>query len=199
MKYICVIILLSFQLIPPEYQSRWNQFQHIIPNDNIVWWQVGICSLNKPSRQRIIYCSDSKQKIDLPNLTDKNTYCPYYFCSYPAAEYLVYKTKTGDLKLINDEKDLIEFIGTIDNLGEALFLASIYGYSCQTGRKFGSYRFKNDSYYLNLHKITSAPDVLDINENLIKAKLIIKTNAEIFEINRSNINKLSFNDMHRPL
>jgi hypothetical protein len=108
-------------------------------------------------------------------------------------------TKAGKTKFIKKVEDLPYFIGTVDNLEEALFLANIYGYGSKTGKKYGSYKFENGSYTLNLFKIVDPPDVIMVDQKPLKAKIKVSTNGEVFEIIGSESKRLSKHDMYRPL
>ena len=108
-------------------------------------------------------------------------------------------TTSGSTRFIKKVEELPAFVGAVDNPEEALFLANIYGYGSLTGKKYGSYRFENGSYTLNLYKIVDPPDVIMAGKKPRKAKIRVSINGDVFEIIGSETRRLSVMDMYRPL
>jgi len=200
MNTICILTILCFKLIPVEYHSYYKLYQHFILADSIIWWEAGWCDLNpEPPKPYVIFCSDTSKLIQLPKLTDRNTFSSNYYHSFLNREFVFYVTNSGRTKFIKKVEDLPAFIGAVDNLEEALFLANIYGYGSLTGKKYGSYKFENGSYILNLYKIVDPPDVIMAGQKPLKAKIKVSTNGDVFEIIGSETRRLSVIDMYRSL
>jgi hypothetical protein len=200
MNTICILAILCIKLIPVDYHSYYKLYQHFILSDSIIWWEAGWCDLNpKHPKPYVIFCSDTSKSIQLPILTDRNTFSSNYYHSFLNREFVFYVTNSGRTKFIKKVEDLPAFIGAVDNLEEALFLANIYGYGSLNGKKYGSYKFENGSYTLNLYKIVDPPDVIMAGQKPLKAKIRVSTNGDVFEIIGSETRRLSVIDMYRSL
>jgi hypothetical protein len=189
MNELIIFAFLSFQLIPPQYQSRDKLYGHFDLPDSITWWNFGHCNLIT-NHHESVFCSDSSIRVDLPPLKFYNTFHSVYF-NYPGEmDYLFYKTESGQLRFINKLEELQSLIGSVDNLAEALFLASIYGYSVIPGMDYGSYCFQDGFYIMNLYKISDEAGSLpvinidskgnQIDQKPIKARIRVDINGNIF-------------------
>lgn len=193
----CILTILCFKSIPVDYHSYHNLYQHFVLHDSIIWWEAGWCDLNsKDSNARIKFCSDTSKFFKLPELTDQNTFSSKYYNSFLSREFIFYLAEPGNPKFIKKVEDIPEFIGTVDNLAEALFLANIYGFKSNSRKKFGSYRFENGSYTLNLYKMVDPPDVIIVDQKPIKAKIKVSTNGEVYQIIGTESKKLTESDIH---
>jgi hypothetical protein len=146
-------------LIPNEYRDRAFLFKQVHPASSIQWWEAGRGDQDS-NQYEIYFCSDSINKINKNKFTVYNTYISNYYHSFLSFDYLIYKTNSDDVVYVDKVEGIPFFIGNIDNLAEALLLASIYGYSFIPGMEYGSYIFQNGSYILNLYKIVLPPDVM---------------------------------------
>lgn len=200
MNTICIFAFLCFKLIPTEYQSYTSLYQYFVLSDSIVKWEAGWCDLNlEHPKPYIKFCSDKSNPIELPELTDRNTYSSNYYDSFLGSEFIFYETKSGKIKFVKKVEDLPSFIGTVDNLEEALFLANIYGYRAERGMKCGSYRVRNGSYRFNLYKIVDPPDVIMQDQKHLRTEIKVSSNGDVFEVVGSKSRKLSVKDMYRHL
>ncbi|OPX92824.1 MAG: hypothetical protein A4E53_00338 [Pelotomaculum sp. PtaB.Bin104] len=190
--------MFQLHLIPPEYQEFWNLFKYLNPSDSVVWWEAGICNISN-KKYKPVFCSDTSVKITLTEFSKENTYYSNYYSIFPYQYYLVFKTQSGDIRYINKVEQLISFIGVVDNLPEALFLAHMYGYANKHGRKFGSFCYNNGVVTFNLYKILHPPDVLEDNKKLVKSKIKVDAKGNVYEFT-SKINpkwrKLTVKDMY---
>ena len=196
---ISLLILLQLHLFPTEYLEFENLYKYIKPYDSVVWWEAGVCDLST-QKHKPYFCSDISVMIILSEFSKENTYSSNYYTVFPGRHYLVYKTLSGDIKYISSVEQLIMFIGVIDNLPEALFLAHMYGFSAKPNRKFGSFRVYNGVYIFNLYKILRPPDDLLANEKLIKAKIKVDVNGNVYEFigkHYTKWRKLSEKDLNR--
>lgn len=190
--------MLQLHLIPSKYLEFGNLFKYLNPSDTIVWWEAGLCDLST-KRYKTFFCSDTTVKIKYNEFSKENTYFSSFYTVFPGQYYLVYKTISGDLRYINKVEQLISFLGVIDNLPEALFIAHMYGFSAKSSRKFGSYSFHNEVFIFNLYKITRPPDDLLYNEKLLKAKIKVDLNGNVFEFTgKKNLKwrKLTVKDLY---
>jgi hypothetical protein len=180
MKIFYILILLKFQLIPLDYNKSGNLYRYLNPPDSIIWWETGVYD-RSANKHFVYYCSDTTYKINLPILSYDNTYSSNYYTSFPLRFYLVYKTVHGKIISINKVEQLVAFVGKIDNLGEALFLAFMYGFNSIPGKKYGSYRYEGEIYVFNLYKLYGPPDDLSVNSKIRKAKIKVDLNGNVYE------------------
>jgi len=199
-------MLMQFQQIPSEYLTRDNLYKYINPPDSIIWWEAGLIDMYSGVHEEI-FCSDPKEKVEIQRLTSYNTYSSNYMDSFSYQSYLVYKTKSLKIYYVTKVEELKDFIGIIDNLAEALFLASIYGFQpsqINTGR---SYCYKNGTYTFNMSKMRNPPDVIEIfldengkeiEQKSQKVKVKVYMNGDVFEMigNKNESRKLEVRDMY---
>lgn len=85
----------------------------------------------------------------------------------------------------SSEQQLRDFIGTVDNLPEALLLAQTYGFSVDTGNKAGSsYKVDDRHFNLYLSKSRGCPEIREsyfIKINRKNGKLESKNNGVYFK------------------
>jgi hypothetical protein len=198
---------MQFNHIPPEFLSRDSLYKYFNPSDSVIWWKTGSVDMDT-GIQEVLYCSNNKDTILLPPFNSFNTYNSVYFNAFLYNSYLVYKTKSNSIRYIGKAEEIPIFLGTIDNLGEALFLVSLYGYV--PFKDISTYSFNCDVYELKLYKIISPPDLSHIEidnkgrpvdriPNLSRIKVF--TNGDVYEFieDRKVYRKLELNEMHRPL
>ncbi len=198
MKIIGLFLVLQFQLIPAEFLEFWDLYKYLNPSDSVAWWEAGICNISN-KKYKPYFCSDTTVKITLPEFSKENTYYSNFYSIFPYQYYLVFKTQSGEIRYINKVEQLISFIGVIDNLPEALFLAHMYGYGNKHGRKFGSFCYSNGAYTFNLYKILHPPDELEDNKKILKVKIKVDSNGNVYEFTgKKNLKwrKLTVKDMY---
>jgi hypothetical protein len=96
---------------------------------------------------------------------------PSYRCNY--AIYI----ENEKVNYIKTEDEFRTFLGTIDNLEEALLLARTYGYSLDNDIKASEYREINDGYELHLMKFNEFQATKEAIEIKIKKDGSIKTKS----------------------
>ena len=175
-----------------------NLYKNIIPADSIIWWETGVCTMNT-EKHLMLFRSDSVPLVNLNEFTEYNTFSSNYFTSFPSLFYLVYKTANGNVRYITKVEQIVTFIDTVNNLSEALFLVYFFGYYAQTGKRFGSYCYNNGEYTFSLCKILNPPDDLTVDEKLVKAKVKVDANGDVYEFTgKKNLKwrKLSVKDLY---
>ena len=207
MKSVILLLIMQIHYIPSHYVNRDSLDKHIIPSDTITWWKSGLVDLDNGKTWNI-FCSDPSKEINLQHFTSRNTYFSVYYNS-SLWSYLVYKTKSSKITYVTRVEQIPEFIGNIDNLAEALFLASIYGYTIGSNEKTKNYIYKDGAYTFNLIKIMDPLDVVQIyydetGKEIIKEKIVkikVYTSGDVFEYDDLNkeYKKLKKEDMHRVL
>jgi hypothetical protein len=209
MRMLFVLLALHAHLIPSEYKIQINLLKYLQPNQNIIWWESGIVDIQS-GVQKVIFCSDPQKLLNIQPLTYKNTYFSNYFNMAPVQSFLVYQTSSLEIKYIFKVEEFKDFIGSVDNLAEAIFSASLYGYEPGHLNSSSRYQIKGDEYILYLEKIVLPPDVKKImlnrkgkviNQNNNIAKIKVRKNGDVFEFNKnaSDYKKLETKDMYRPL
>ncbi len=96
---------------------------------------------------------------------------PSYRCNY--AIYI----ENEKVNYIKTEDEFRTFLGTIDNLEEALLLARTYGYRLDNDIKASEYREIDDGYELHLMKFNEFPATKEAIEIKIKKDGSIKTKS----------------------
>ena len=157
--------------------------QDLNPVDNIIWWEAGIYNYYS-NECFVIYSSDSTETVDRSIIDYKNSYSLHFFYHGPFNEYLIFKTASGDINCISKVEDLPDFIGEIDNLAEALFITSLYGYYFIPGEEFGSYTYENGIYTLYIQKIISASGNITITSDYERSE-ITKPQKAIIKVKKS--------------
>ncbi|PIF45199.1 hypothetical protein CLU96_2200 [Chryseobacterium sp. 52] len=90
----------------------------------------------------------------------------------------------------SSEQQLRDFIGTVDNLPEAILLAQTYGFSIDTSNKLsGSYKMEDKHIYLYVSKSKDCPEIKEsyfIKINRKTGKLESKNNGIYFKSENCN-------------
>jgi hypothetical protein len=85
----------------------------------------------------------------------------------------------------SSEQQLRDFIGTVDNLPEAILLAQTYGFSVDTSNKLsGSYKIEDKYIYLYVSKAKGCPEIKEsyfIKINKKSGKIDSKNNGMYFK------------------
>lgn len=184
MKIILMLMLLQFQPIPDECRFTESLFKYIHPSDSIVWWQAENIDFEK-NKTEILFCSDTTLRPEKQILLMKNTFPCFYhdFLIGPTHEFcLIYRT-VSEKKYITKKEELKDFIGTVDNLQEAVLLAYLYDLVPGNTKSTSSFYKKDDTYFLNLKKVKNPPDVYSI---VIVNGKVIEQEPEVFKIKVCN-------------
>lgn len=199
----------NITLIPSSYHNLKNICKEIIPKNEVNYWEIGNCQLNM-IKYNVIFCSDTLVNLEKIKCSTNNSFASNYYNSFLSRFYIIYKTNEDEFKYIQNVEEIPNFIGKIDNLAEALFLTSFYGYAFFDGKKYGSYSIRDNKYYLNLYKINTAPDNppdrivnkkgKESNLKLEPARIVVDKDGNVYQILRNNTQKkLNNEDMYRKL
>ena len=175
--FIC-FLLLSFKLIPANYQNADSLISKLKPNDTIQDWEYLECNVDGEGMMdfRLIYSNnkpfDFKPKFlynfDLPNVYSR------------ASRVILYKTSEGKTISVDTIDKLKFFLGQIDNLEEAIFLARLYGYGFYSNsKKYGSYTENEEGFLLNGFKESNVPDVIDVEAPIIYYRIFVERNGNV--------------------
>jgi hypothetical protein len=191
MNSILFFALLCSIRIPVEFESRIALFRYIVPSDSIICWKAGLFDIQY-KRSMDYYSTSNFNPLDSIQLNDENTYNSFYVSTYPLKEYLIYKKTNGTIFKVKDISELRNFIGQVQNLPEALLLASTYGYFPAENKNLGSYNLTKKGYFLKLIESKGYTDALEttyLNKNgkEIKSKpdfkrILITKNGDVFKI-----------------
>jgi hypothetical protein len=192
--------------IPSQFVNRDSLYKYIIPPDTISWWKSGIVNL-EDGKTWDIFCSDPSKEMVLQHFTSNNTYSSVFYNSFLISSYLVYKTKCSKITYVYKIEQIPDFIGDIDNLAEALFMASLYGYKIGFNENTKNYSYKDGVYTFNLVKITDPPDVFltyidEKGKEIIKEEIVtikVYTSGDVFKYDnlKKEFKKLKKEDMYR--
>lgn len=192
MQYI-ISILLSLFLISscskksePNFQKiKYNLSSNykdslgtkIIPNKDYKYWAYITYYQNSSNVKYIILKQSGdtlqKQKIKLDS-TMRGFFegChPNYCCNF------IIIIENNKIKYLKTIKEFKVFLGTIDNLEEAILLARLHNYILDTDIKGSAFRINNDVYELHLMKFHEYPPQKESIEIKIDKKGNIKTKS----------------------
>jgi len=149
-----IIVSSDYMKIPDTLGFRNNLYKFLIPNKKIKYWSV----FRKEDSSEILLYENKKnnnlykEKTNAPNKGFFNECLPDRCFTYIVIE------SNNICQYITNEKKLIDFIGYVDNLPEALLIAK----TCDLlfDRKNiagGAYKIEKDFIYLYLAKFKNCP------------------------------------------
>ena len=190
MKYI-LIILVTFLSCSKKAQSKFEKIKYtraynyidslalkIDPNKDYNYWAFSSYNQQYDSEKNEYKVLKQNGDIKYRKLiTDFKPFGffesghPNYRCNY------VLLVNKGIKKYICNNEEFRKFLGTVDNLEEAMLLARTYGYILDTDIKGSAYRIKDDTYELHLMKFYEYPPQKESVEIKIDRKGNIKTKS----------------------
>lgn len=146
----------DFLKIDKNYTDRKLLISNIIPNKDILYWKYVETLSNKVVREVGNRKLLAKYKIEEPSEGFFSECMPGYCYSY-----IVYIDNKG-LHYVTNEKTLLSFIRTIDNISEAILVAKTQGlWIDQENEKGGSYKKTKTGYKMNLLKYNGCPETYE--------------------------------------
>jgi len=173
----------NYSKIEKKYADREQLINNIIPNKQILYWKYVETSSTKIIREVGNKELLSNYKITIPNQGFFIECNPGYCYSY-----IVYIDSNG-LNYITSENSLINFIGTIDNLSEAILVGKTQGLWIDTENpKGGSYIKTKTGFEMNLLKYNGCPETYEsiffkidfVGKFKLKSKGIYKKTGECY-------------------
>lgn len=155
MKIIITLLLIASSLfsaqikVPDDYKKIPNildtteyLYPFIIPNKEYAYWRV---LTNDPDPDKaIIYESQAPDFMTINEPVPEKGF--FQKCIGDHCFSYILACKKERPVYFSNEQQLRDFIGTVDNLPEAILLAKTYGYSIDTQNRFtGSYKIEDQS------------------------------------------------------
>jgi hypothetical protein len=142
--------------IEKKYTDREQLISSILPNKEIIYWKYVETSSNRIVKEvgnkRIL----SNYKIEEPN-QGFFVECHPGFCY----SYIIYIDNNG-LNYVTDERALLDFIGKIDNVSEAILVGKTQGLRIdEEDERGGSYKKTKNGYEMNLLKYKGCPETYE--------------------------------------
>lgn len=164
MKHVLLILVIGlygctptvekdFNKIPSNLATSKNLIETIKPSKEYIYWECVFKGYQKGSNI-IISKGDS---TSIKNLSYTVPQCGFITENWSGYYYIAYFDGIS-LKYAYDQKSLIQFIGDIKYLDQALLIAKTHNYSIDLKTKIGSsYKKSKNGYELYLAKFHSCP------------------------------------------
>ena len=167
-----------------KYNTRENYLdslgKHIIPNNKYQYWQYATYNSSfSKSKYTILKQGGNlslrekiNEKINPPYIVGIfQGGHPNFRCNY------ISTVKDGKVNYIKTEEEFRDFLGTIDNLEEALLLARTYGYRIGSDATQSEYIRLKNGFILHLIKYNEFPVRIESVEVTISIDGFIKTKS----------------------
>ena len=163
--------------IEKKFTDREQLINSILPNKTILYWKYVETSSNKVVKEVGDKKLLSSYKIEEPN-QGFFVECHPGFCY----SYIIYIDNNG-LNYVTDEKTLLNFIGKIDNISEAILVGKTQGlWIDKENERGGSYKKTKKGYEMNLLKYNGCPETYE---------------SVFFEINFNGYFKMKSNGIYK--
>lgn len=167
----------DFKKIPEILDNTELLYPFIIPDKKYEYWSV---FRNNPDPDKaIIYESQAPEYMTINDPAPEKGF--FQQClGEDCFSYLI-ACENSQSKYFSNEKQLRDFIGTIDNLPEAILIANTYGYTVDiTNQLSSSYKIENRHILMYLSKVrgtTNAKESFLVKINKKTGKLESKSNG----------------------
>lgn len=149
-------------------------FQSIVPNESYVYWECIRWGESTPF-QTVVKMGDYKNVLKKEELFTQ----PCFVLSPEELYGILALTPENKLRVIDTTEKFKEFIGTVDNLDEALFIASMHSL-CYSPEmiKTGSYKKMGEDYLLYLQ------DYESFNDSFYFVRCVVKQDGTFIHLGR---------------
>jgi hypothetical protein len=157
--FLCSGLVFGQKTVPSDYKKIPEildnpelLFPFIVPDKKYDYWSV---LRNNPDPDKaIIYESQAPDFMTLNDPAPEKGF--FQKCLGEDCFSYLLACEKGKTKYFSTEQQLRDFIGTVDNLPEAILIANTYGYSVDTGNASGSsYTMDDKNIFLYLSKLTN--------------------------------------------
>lgn len=132
----------DYKKIPDILDTTEYLYPFIVPNKDYEYWRV--LSNDTDPEKAVIYESQAPDFMTINEPVPEKGF--FQKCIGNNCFSYILACKKGRSVYFSSEQELRNFIGTVDNLPEAILLAKTYGYSVDTKNRFtGSYTIDNRS------------------------------------------------------
>ena len=149
-------------------------FRSIVPNESYVYWECIRWGESNPF-QTVVKMGDYKNVLKKEELFTQ----PCFVLSPEELYGILALTPENKLRVIDTTEKFKEFIGTVDNLDEALFIASMHSL-CYSPEmiKTGSYKKMGEDYLLYLQ------DYEYFNDSFYFVRCVVKQDGTFIHLGR---------------
>ena len=142
----------GYQKIPEILDNPELLYPFIVPDKKYDYWSV---LRNNPDPDKaVIYESQAPDFMTLNDPTPEKGF--FQKCLGEDCFSYLLACEKGKTKYFSTEQQLRDFIGTVDNLPEAILIANTYGYTVDTGNTLSSsYKMDDKNIFLYLTKLTN--------------------------------------------
>lgn len=157
----------DYKKIPDILDTTEYLYPFVIPNKEYEYWRV---LTNDPDPDKaIIYESQAPLFMTINEPFPEKGF--FQKCVGNSCFSYILACKGGRSVYFSNEQQLRDFIGTVDNLPEAILLAKTYGYSIDTKNRFtGSYKIEDNSISIYALQSKGCP--------IVKEAFLIKINRK---------------------
>jgi hypothetical protein len=171
----------DFKKIPEILDNTELLYPFIVPDKEYGYWRV--LTNDTDPEKAVIYESQ------MPDFMTINEPLPekgfFQKCMGNRCFSYILACKKERAVYFSSEQQLRDFIGTVDNLPEAILLAQTYGFSVDTSNKLsGSYKIEDKYIYLYVSKAKGCPEIKEsyfIKINKKSGKIDSKNNGMYFK------------------
>lgn len=168
-----------FQKIKYDLSSNYKDSlgTKIIPNKNYQYWAY-MSYYQNSGKAKYTVLKQGGNTLQKQNIKKEPTLRGFFEGCHPnyCCNYIII-IENNKIKYLKTKEEFKEFIGTIDNLEEAMLLARTDDYILDTDIKGSAYRIKDDTYELHLMKFHEYPSQKESVEIKIDKKGNVKTKS----------------------
>ncbi|ANF49234.1 hypothetical protein A0O34_01075 [Chryseobacterium glaciei] len=138
----------DYKKIPEILDSTAFLYPFIKPDTKYQYWSV-LRNIEDPDPDKsIIYESQMPDFMTLNDPAPERGF--FQQCSTSDCFSYILACKNGKTEYFNNEQQLRNFIGFVDNLPEAILIAETYGFKVDTSNRLGS-SYKIDDQYISMY------------------------------------------------
>lgn len=145
----------DYKKIPTILDTIDYLYPFLKPDKQYGYWKV-LHNITDPEKS-IIYESQMPEYMTINEPAPSKGF--FQECETEGCFSYIIACKSDRAQYFTTEQQLRDFIGSVDNIPEALLVAKTYGYSFDSKDKLGgSYKFENDYILMYLSKSQNNPD-----------------------------------------
>lgn len=156
----------DFKKIPEILDNTELLYPFIVPDKKYSYWSA-FRNIEDPEKA-IIYESQMPDFMTLNDPAPEKGF--FQQCTTNDCFSYILACKNNKTEYFNNEQQLRNFIGTVDNIPEALLIAKTYGFSFDSKDKLGG-SYKIDDQYISMY-------LSKLNNNTQKESFFVKINRK---------------------
>lgn len=167
----------DYKKIPDILDTVEYLYPFVVPDKEYAYWRV--LSNDSDDEKAVIYESQAPEFMTINEPVPEKGF--FQKCIGNNCFSYILACKNERSVYFSNEQQLRDFIGTVDNLPEAILLAKTYGYSVDTGNRFtGAYKIDERHISMYLMQSKGCPAVKEsffVKINRKNGKLEAKSNG----------------------